>query len=283
MTDSFVVDTPGIRAVSVQRDLDYHGGDPSLRMDVYRPVGVGPWPVVLFVHGEAPAGDSEGGGGGSGGGGGGGPAGLKESAQYVGWGRLVASMGMVGVVFAPRSWDRLRHVARKLADVEAALRFVRARGHLWGADTSRLAVWSAAAGVPVGVALAAREAEAGVRCAVAYYGPMDLRPYGDDPRLADVSPMALVEAGSPLVPLLVVRCGEDDDELNQSIDDFTNAGVGPGPARRAAGVRGRAPRVRRGGRRRGVPDGGGPDGGVPAGAPWPTLSPRRRWSGDGDT
>lgn len=201
----FAVNTAAMRAVTVQRDVDYHGGDPSLTMDVYRPVGVGPWPVVLFVHGEGE--DA--------------PGPIKDTPMYVGWGRLVASMGMVGVVFTPRSWDRLRHVARKVADVEAALRFVRAKGKAWGADPSRVAVWTASAGVPVGLSVAARE---GAACCVAYYGPMDLRPYGDDPRLADVSPMALLEGSSvELPPLLVVRCGQDAEELNQSIDDFMNA------------------------------------------------------------
>jgi len=168
MTAPFVLDTPGMRSVSVQRDIDYHGGDPSLRMDVYRPVGTGPWPVVLFVHGEGSEPDAI-------------PR-IKSTPLYQGWGRLVASVGMVGVTFTPRSWDRLRHVERKAADAEAALRFVRSRGHQWGADASRLAVWAGSAGVPVGVSIAAR---ANAACAVAYYGVMDLRPYGDDPRLAD--------------------------------------------------------------------------------------------------
>jgi acetyl esterase/lipase len=205
MTAPFAVDTAAMRAVSVVRDVDYHGGDPSLRMDVYRPIGTGPWPVVVFVHGEGDA-DLV-------------PR-IKDTPLYKGWGRLVASLGMVGVVFTPRSWERLRHVARKVADVEAALRFVRAKGHAWGADTSRLAVWSGSAGVPIGLSLAMQE---GAACAVAYYGPMDLRPYGDDPRLAETSPMALLELGEDLPPLLVVRAGQDAEELNASIDDFMNA------------------------------------------------------------
>jgi acetyl esterase/lipase len=203
----FLLDTPGMRAASVVRDIDYHGGDPSLAMDVYRPVGIGPWPVVVFVHGEV------------------GEADLAEAKRHPfleGWGRLVASLGMVGVVFSPRSWDRLRHVNRKVADVEAALRFVRSKGHAWGADPTRVAVWAGSSGVPVGVSVGMRE-DFGVSCIVAYYGPMDLRPYGDDPVLASVSPMALVEDGAVVPPLLVVRCGEDAAELNESIDAFTNA------------------------------------------------------------
>lgn len=202
----FAVSTQAMRAVTVQRDIDYHGGEAGLGMDVYRPVGVGPWPVVVFVHGE---GEEV-------------PGPIKDTPMYVGWGRLVASLGMVGVVFTPRSWDRLRHVGRKVADVEAALRFVRAKGRSWGADPSRLAVWSASAGVPVGLSAAMRE---GAACCVAYYGPMDVRPWGDDPRLADISPMARLEsdsAGVTLPPLLVVRCGQDAEELNESIDAFMN-------------------------------------------------------------
>jgi acetyl esterase/lipase len=198
VTDNrFVLDTQDMRTVNVQRDVDYHGGDPALRMEVYRPIGTGPWPVVLFVDGED-----------------------TDPAVNEGRARVVASLGMVGVTFAPRSWDRLRHVARKVADVEAAYRFVSAKGHAWGADVTRLAVWSASGGVPIGVTLAARE---GAACVIAYYGPMDLRPYGDDPRLAEVSPMAVLEDGDGTIPpLLVVRCGQDDEGLNESIDAFMN-------------------------------------------------------------
>jgi dienelactone hydrolase len=196
-SQAFVLDTADMRAVNVQRDIDYHGGDPGLRMEVYRPVGVGPWPLVLCVDGEE-----------------------QDPAAVEGRARLAAASGMVGVVFAARSWDRLRHVERKVADVDAALRFVRARGRSWGAEPGRWAVWAAAGGVPLGVSLAMRE---GAACAVAYYGVMDLRPYGDDPRLSAASPMALVEAGEAVPPLLVVRCGQDAEELNESIDSFTNA------------------------------------------------------------
>lgn len=194
----FVVDTAGMRDVSVLRALDYHGGDSSLTMDVYRPVGVGPWPVVVILGGET-----------------------DEPALAEGRCRLVASLGIVGVTFTPRSWDKLRHVARKITDVEAAFRYVKARGPSWGADPARLAVWASSSGVPVAVSIGAREAAA---CIVSYYGPMDVRAWGDDERLADVSPMALVEDNTvDLPPLLVVRCGQDAEELNESIDAFTNA------------------------------------------------------------
>lgn len=203
MADRFVIDTAAMRDVNVLRALDYHGGDSSLTMEVYRPVGVGPWPVVVILGGEA-----------------------ESPAAAEGRCRLVASVGMVGVTFVPRSWDKLRHVARKITDVEAAFRYVKARGPSWGADPGRMAVWGASSGVPLAVTIGARE---GAACIVAYYGPMDLRAWGDDPRLVDVSPMALVDDGVDsdesvdLPPLLVVRCGQDAAELNESIDAFTNA------------------------------------------------------------
>jgi dienelactone hydrolase len=191
-------------AVTVTRDIDYGSGDSGLRMDVYRPVGVGPWPVVLFVHGEAE------------------PEALREAkdwGQYTSWGRLAATEGMLGVTFTHRSWEGLAAVPRKLADVEAAIRYVRAHGRSWGGDPSRLAVWSCSAGVPVGLSSAMRWA---ATCAVAYYGPMDVRPYGRDPVLAEVSPAALLEDGVPLPPLFVGRAALDDEELNTSVDDFVN-------------------------------------------------------------
>jgi dienelactone hydrolase len=202
--DPIVLRVPGMEAVNVQRNLDYGSGDSALRMDVYRPFGVGPWPVVVFVHGESDAEELRN---------------AKEWGQYTSWGRLVAASGMVGVTFSHRSWEGLSAVPRKLGDVEAAVRFVRAHGRSWGADPSRLAVWSCSAGVPVGLSTAIRWAAS---CAVAYYGPMDVRPYGRDPVLAKVSPMALLEEGMPLPPLLVGRAALDDEELNQSIDAFVN-------------------------------------------------------------
>ena len=194
----------GTEAVSVVRDIDYGSGDPGLRMDVYRPLGQGPWPLVLFVHGD---GDPET------------LRGAKDWAQYTGWGRLVASCGMVGFTFSHRSWDRLTHIQRKVSDVEAAIRFARTKGRSWGADPTRWGLWSGSAGVPVGLSAAMKLR---ATCAVAYYGPMDVRRWRDDPLAADVSPMALLERGTAVPPLLVVRAGKDHEELNESIDQFLN-------------------------------------------------------------
>jgi dienelactone hydrolase len=199
-----VLRVPGMDSVNVQRNLDYGSGDQALRMDVYRPMGVGPWPVVVFVHGEGE------------------PEQLRQAkdwGQFTSWGRLAAAHGMVAVTFSHRSWEGLTAVSRKLADVEAAIRFVRAHGRSWGADPSRLAVWSCSAGVPVGLSTAMRWA---ATCAVAYYGPMDVRPYGREPVLSEVSPLALLEEGIPLPPLFVGRAALDDEQLNASIDSFVN-------------------------------------------------------------
>ena len=204
-TAPLVYRPPGVDAVTVMADLDYGSGDPSLRMDVYRPVGMGPWPAVLFIHGD---GDPEW------------LRGAKDWGSYTGWGRAVAACGMLGVTFSHRSWEGLQHIQRKVTDVEAAIRFVQSKGRSLGAEPGRYAIWSASAGVPVGLSTAIRT---GVDCAVAYYGPMDIRAWSDDPRAAEVSPMALLEQGCDVPPLLVARAGLDNEQLNESIDAFVNA------------------------------------------------------------
>lgn len=195
---------PGAGAMSVVTDLDYGSGDPTLRMDIYRPMGSGPWPAVLFVHGD------------------GDPDALRSAKDwgcYTDWGRAVAASGMIGVTFTHRSWDRLQHVRRKVADIETAVRYIQAKGRSLGIAPGRFGMWSGSAGVPVGLTTAMR---LGATCAVAYYGPMDLRPYRDDPVITEASPMALLEQGHSLPPLLVARAGLDHAELNETIDAFVN-------------------------------------------------------------
>src|SRR5438067_1572239 len=123
---------PGAAAVTSVRDIDYGCGDPTLRMDVYRPVGSGPWPAVLFVHGDGDADELRR---------------AKDWGVFVGWGRAAAASGLLGVTFSHRSWDRLRHVPRKLADVEAAVRFLRRKGPSLGARPDRLGMMCVSAGV----------------------------------------------------------------------------------------------------------------------------------------
>lgn len=178
--------------VELRPDLVYaHDDGRALAMDVYLPARRAPGtrvPAVLLVHGEAD------------------PAllrGVRGWGQYTGWGRLLAGEGMAGVAFEHRAILDAGF-GPVVAEVEAALAAVRERAGDLGVDPERVGVAAFSAGVPLTAAVLA--AGGRVRCAALCYGPLsDLEP---DPALP---------------PLLVVRAGQDDSKLNQTIDGFVAA------------------------------------------------------------
>src|SRR5919199_1568340 len=128
--------------------------------------------------------------------------------------------GLVAVVAEHRSFEEA--APPRLADeVDAALAWVRANAARFGVDASRLAVFGTSAGVPLAVRMVAGAADRSLRCAVAYYGyldlPADAAP-GDGP--ARLSALAQLRGGAWFPPLLVVRAGRDRAELNGTIDAF---------------------------------------------------------------
>ena len=175
---------PGMHEAEVRRDLVYAVGR---RMDVYRPPRArGALPAVLFVHGT------------------GGP-GVKDAGVFVGWGQLAAASGLAGVVFDN---DGLQ------TDVQAAIRYVRRRATDLGIDASRLCVAGYSAGVLPSM-LVALKGQARLRCAVAYYGPLDAY-------YEQSSPLTYLKRSS--VPVLVAKAGRDGVAINTSIDRFVAKG-----------------------------------------------------------
>jgi acetyl esterase/lipase len=184
---------PDPERVELRTGLSYtHAGGRALAMDVYLPAPRAPGtrvPAVLLVHGEA---DPEL------------LRGVRGWGQYTGWGRLLAGEGMAGIVFEHRAILDAGFEA-VVAEVDAALAAVRERAGDLGVDPERVAVAAFSAGVPLTAAVLGRAAGQ-LRCAALCYGPLsDLEP---DPALP---------------PLLVVRAGRDDPELNRTIDDFVAA------------------------------------------------------------
>ena len=112
-----VYSIPGMDKVQVKSDLKYiHVNEPHLLMDVYIPPHLGKderRPVVLFIHGNVPAGS---------------PA--KNMGVYRSWGRLVAASGMVGVTFTHRLGYPRPQLAVAAGDVSAAIDYIRENGFI---------------------------------------------------------------------------------------------------------------------------------------------------------
>jgi acetyl esterase/lipase len=192
-TQPLVHPLPNPDRVELRPDLVYtHAGGRPLAMDVYLPSGRSPGtpvPAVLLVHGEA---DPEL------------LRGVRGWGQYIGWGRLLADQGIAGVAFEHRAILDAGFEA-VAAEVNAALAAVRERAGDLSVDPDRIGVAAFSAGVVLTTPVLAGAAER-IRCAALCYGPLsDLEP---DPALP---------------PLLVVRAGQDDPELNRTIDEFVSA------------------------------------------------------------
>ena len=185
--------------VEVRRGLGYASfGGRELAMDLYRPAGReegARLPAVLLVHGEAP------------------PEllrGVLGWGQYQGWGRLLAGEGLAGVAFEHSAVAEAGFEA-VVDQVGAALAAVRDRAGELGLDPGRLAVAGFSAGVPLSGAVLGAGRVDGVRCAALCYGPP-----GD------------LEPRPELPPLLVVRAGKDDPDLNGGLDHFVAAAADRG-------------------------------------------------------
>jgi dienelactone hydrolase len=170
---------PGMHRAVVRRNLVYA---PDLTMDVYRPRGVKrALPALLFVHGSGQD--------------------LKDAGFFIGWGQLAAVSGFAGVTF--------NHY-RSQADVQAAIRYVRRNAKRLGIDGDRLCVAGYSAGVLPSL-LVALKGNARLRCAVAYYGPLDAYHELN-------SPATYLRRSSP--PVLVAKAGRDVAAINEAIDRF---------------------------------------------------------------
>ena len=221
-----VHDVPGMDAVTARRDMAFRGeqdGEP--RMDVYTPVSLGDGerrPAVLFIHGGPISPEL--------------PLAPTEWGVYQGYGRLAAASGWVGITFTHRfyGFDRVEQAGE---DIAAAIAYVREHAVELHVDLDRLCLWAFSGGGPF-LSAALREQPAYVRCLVAYYTVMDLRPLGvaedvagswSEEALATLrrfSPLAAVEeAGAVSIPMLVARAGLDDPALNAGLDAFVRAAL----------------------------------------------------------
>jgi acetyl esterase/lipase len=190
----FVLDVPA-EGVTVERLGEF---------DLYRPAGAsGPLPAVVFVHGAVPAQA---------------PVRPRDWPVYVGYGRLAAAGGLVGVTIdleypSPVAWpaaaDRL----------EPLVRAVRARPEV---DPDRVALWGfSGGGLLVGRWLA--DSPAWLRClALSYPWLHTLEP----PEAAAPESQVL----RPGRPIVLTRVGRERPEVQARVDAFVAVAAAVGAA-----------------------------------------------------
>jgi dienelactone hydrolase len=183
--------------------------DTTLTMDIYTPPALpdgARLPAVVFVFGYSDARAIKMVG-----------SGLKDMGQYVCWGQLAASSGLIAVTY---------ETAQPVSDIHAVVAHIQENAAALGIDARRIGLWACSGNVPV--ALAALMREPG-RCAVLYYGYM--LDWGKSrivakaaQRVGFANPCA-VDAFDALprqVPLFVVKAGRDHNRLNETIDRFVS-------------------------------------------------------------
>lgn len=214
---------PGMEAVTARRDIAYRGvAENAPRMDVHTPANLRAderRPAILFLHGGPVSPEL--------------PLPATEWGVYRGYGALAAASGWVGVTFTHR-FNGFDHLELAADDIAAALAYVREHADELGVDANRLCLWAFSGGGAF-LADALREPLPYIRCLVAYYCVMDLRPLESEEGIAEsvtpevlrrFSPVAAVEGlGTLTLPLLVARAGHDHPALNSALDAFVAAAL----------------------------------------------------------
>lgn len=210
-----VLSVPSMESVAVQTRTSRTGR----ALDVYRRTGLEneQAPAVVFIPGDAPEEVI---------------ANAKDWGQYVSWGQLVASRGLVAVTANHRSTCRYSDLEGAAEDVDAAVDCVRENGPELGIDTDRLAIWTCSAGGPMALRTVLRDRPEFVRALVALYAVLDLgnaresfSPGLSEDVLAEFSPARYLETGGRFPAMLVVRAGRDREVINHSIEAFAAAAV----------------------------------------------------------
>ena len=204
---------PGMKDVDIRRDLEC-GAD--LHFDAYLPQGAmngSPLPGVVFIHG--------------------GPVPLergsvKDSGQYRSWGALVAAAGFAGFTIN-HHYHAPDQLVQSAENVLTAVNHIRERASDFNLDPERLCLWTCSGGGPH-ICFALRERPSYIRCLVAYYCVLDLRPVD---WLVEAVGQEVAERFSAVTyldqplpfPIFLGRAGQDHPEIMQIMDDFAMQGL----------------------------------------------------------
>lgn len=170
--------------VIVEKDVDYSNVGARVAMDVVRPVGPGPFPAVVAIHG------------------GGFRRGSRDS--YVPLCNKLAERGYVAATVSYRLAPRDQFPAQ-VHDVKAAVRFLRANARRFGIDPDRIGAVGGSAGAHLALFLGLtggvaefegsgpnQQQSSRVAAVVSYYGPTDFtKSYGKSVDAAEVLPLFL--------------------------------------------------------------------------------------------
>ena len=213
-----VYQVDGMDRVRVRKDLVYKkDGAVELKMDISTPEKQKPGeslPVVFFIHGGVPR-DV--------------PVQPKDWGIYRSWGRLIAASGMAAVTFNHRVGYPDPNLVQGAADLADAIAFVRGRAADFGIEPERIALAAYSAGGPL-LAVPIREPKPYIRCLVAFYAFLDLRPsalhrkFLSEEQIRRFSPaVALSESSGALPPIFVARAGKDQiPDLLSGLDRFVS-------------------------------------------------------------
>ncbi|MFX1252558.1 MAG: alpha/beta hydrolase [Promethearchaeota archaeon] len=226
-----VLRLPDMDKIQVHRDLLYKETDEiDLKFDVYEPRDLESGErrgVVIFVHGGVPIDwlkdfDS------------------RSWGQYQGWGRLVATSGLIGVTFTRRpEFSEERGSARFNAavnDIDDLIIYIRKHANELSINKNLLGIWACSAGVPTGFRAGILHSSEYIKCMVALYGLLDLRQRPDsisvathpswirnapEKDLKEFSPLYHMEKfPSKVAPLLVIKAGRDHETINCNLNHF---------------------------------------------------------------
>jgi hypothetical protein len=207
-----VYTVPGMDDVSVEKNIGYKSADgKALLMDVYKPAVLDSntlLPGVVFIHGGPVPSEHP----------------LKDSGQYLSWGRLAAASGLVGVTFS-HNYYAPELLPQSAANVMDAIAFVRDNAARFQLDPQRLCLWTCSGGGPH-ISFALRDKPDFVRCLVSYYAIMDVRPVEflvnalSEEEVQDYSAVSHLPNNAPSFPIFMARAGLDHPGLNETIDNF---------------------------------------------------------------
>jgi acetyl esterase/lipase len=204
-----IYELPGMKEVTKQSIIYASDHDIHLTMDIYYPPNLSPHsqlPAVIFVPGYPNSVILERFG-----------IKLKNAGQYVSWGQLAAKSGMIAIIYETTQPEK---------EIYSVLTYIRKNATTLQIDGDRLGVWACSGNVPTALSVLI-DPSTNMKCAVLYYGAMfDWNASHEMAKKADRSGFVYpckaksVDDLPQEIPLFVVRTGEDNLQLNQSIEHF---------------------------------------------------------------